>query len=855
MPTDHKLRSATIARRFWLLNLLILTLTMISSALAVRFVALPFFRSYQHEAIQAQAQDSAAHLNALLMHNRSMLSMIAQDSNLVNIALGFNNNARYLPDLLDDLQMPETLLWVTFYDAFNAPLSHYNAPGHPGQLRFGAHEIRDLLKQSQEATPPDRLPVLLKASGTEAFVVMATPVLHQGYVEGVLVSGYRLATDQIFPANGIATRTYLVQPLSGILQRSTAQVRALSDFRLSVALVPDEAAVLSAGRAVMANSMTAIAVVLIGGFGLFALVGKAVIVAPHRKLEAKQAELRELAAIAERASDSISITDIEGRLVWANPSFEKLTGHLVEDVRGLKPAKFLQGPDTDPYTRGRIRNALEAREAIQVEILNYRCDDSPYWISLSISPLQTDRGTHYGFMAISNDITEARAQREAIVAAKLEIEHQALHDPLTGLPNRRALDNALQDRADDSTQHSTIIRIDLDHFKYVNDTMGHDAGDFILCEVARILREETKATDIAARVGGDEFVLLLSPGATSEEGRHLAQRMLDRIKIPKYFDSKSIRVGASFGVASTHEDLLDLDQLIIGADAALYAAKDAGRNRIRIYTETLHHMVLERRTLARELRRAVARQEFVPFFQPQFDAHTHEIVGVETLVRWDSPELGLLPPGQFLPVAEQLSLVEDIDNQIFAKAMKQTDSLRPLGIQIPKVSVNVTVERIHNDQVFEQIRAQRKDGPKIVFEILESVLVEEQSDLFRFGLDRLREAGVQIEIDDFGSGHASIVGLMHLQPDAMKIDQRLIRPILNDPIALGLLQHIVGMANLMDLRIVAEGVETLEHAQVLRDIGCHTLQGYAFCKPLPIKDLKVFILQHEARLRLQSRSS
>ena len=854
MDVDHQIRSATVARRFWMLTLLILSLTLISSALAIRYVAMPFFKEYQYSAIKAQADESAAHLNSVLSHHQILISVIAQDPNLINIALGFDDNTSYVPDVFSALRMPESLSWVTFYDAFNEPLAHHNK--RPEERRiFGQQEIDDLLQASQTETDPARLPVLIQSRGDQAFVVLATPVLHQGFVEGILLSGYRLDTLEIFPANDIVKRTYLVRPLSGLLQRGTAEVRALADFRLSVALLPDPLAVQAAGHAVLANSMTAIAIVLMGAFGLFALAGKAVIVGPHRALEAKQAELSELAAIAERASDSISITDLDGRLIWANPSFEKLTGHLVEDVQNMKPAEFLQGPDTDKETQAAIRRAQSACQAIQVEILNYRYGKIPYWINLSISPLKTDTGHHYGFMAISNDITEAREQREAIVTANKEIEHQALHDPLTGLPNRRALDQALKQRAEHLDQPATVVRIDLDHFKYVNDTMGHEAGDFILCEVANILREETKSADLTARVGGDEFVLLLAPGSTSQDGEQLANRMLKRIKLPKYFENKSVRVGASFGVASTFDGLLEFDQLIIGADAALYEAKVTGRNRTHLYSPELHRAVQARRTLARELRRAVARSEFEPYFQPQFDARTHEVVGVETLARWHSPQLGILMPAEFLPVAEQLSLVEDIDNLIFAKALEQIDSLRPLGIEIPKLSVNVTVERIRNDQVYEQICRHRHDGPRIVFEVLESVLVEEQSEMFHFGLDRLREAGVLVEIDDFGSGHASVVGLMQLRPDAMKIDQQLIRPITVDPLAHGILKHIIGMAELMDLQIIAEGVETMEHARILRDIGCHTLQGYAFCKPIPVDELREFILQHEARLSIRALSS
>ncbi|TNJ41242.1 bifunctional diguanylate cyclase/phosphodiesterase [Phaeobacter sp. B1627] len=854
MQTEFKVRSAAVARRFWVLTALILVLTLLSSLLAIRYVALPFFKNYQYSAIQAQAEESSAHLNALLSHNQVLMSVLANDPVLINIALGFDENPDYVPDVLQSLRMTQNLSWVTFYDAFHEALSNYDVRPDERDY-FSPAALSDLLTEGEREATPLRQPILLHTRGTEVYLVLATPVLHLGYIEGMLLSGYRLNTEEIFPANEIVKRTYLVQPTSDLLKRSSSEVRSLADFNVSVALVPDHIAVQTAGRAVMTNAMIAISVVLFGTFGIFAIASRAVIIEPHRALEAKQAELSELAAIAQRANDAIIITDLDSKIVWTNPSFEVLTGHVLEDIRGMDPSQFLQGPDTALETRAKIRDALKKRQAVQVEILNYRQDGTSYWVSLSISPLRTDKGRHYGYMAISNDVTEARAQREAIIAAKHEIEYQAMHDPLTGLQNRRELDRALALRAEVPDQSMTIVRLDLDHFKNVNDTMGHDAGDFLLCEVARILQTETRATDLAARVGGDEFIVLLDAGATSADGEKLALRMLDRIGTPVMFDNKPIRVGASFGVASTGDGLLTFDQLSIGADAALYEAKASGRNCARLYTPELHLQVLNHRTLARELRHAVTREEFEPYFQPQFDAVTHEIVGVETLARWHSPDLGLQMPTQFLPVAEQLSLIEDIDNQIFAKALRQIDSLQPLGIKIPKVSVNVTVDRIGNDDVYEQIKTHHLDGPTIVFEILESVLVEEQNDLFHFGLDRLRDAGVQIEIDDFGSGHASVVGLMQLRPDAMKIDQRLIRPITVDPLAHEMLTHVIGMAQLLNLRIIAEGVESMQHARMLRDIGCHTLQGYAFCKPLPLDELRAFILQHEARLSLRALSS
>jgi EAL domain-containing protein (putative c-di-GMP-specific phosphodiesterase class I) len=250
---------------------------------------------------------------------------------------------------------------------------------------------------------------------------------------------------------------------------------------------------------------------------------------------------------------------------------------------------------------------------------------------------------------------------------------------------------------------------------------------------------------------------------------------------------------------------------------------------------------LDRRELAREIRLAIVNKEFEPYFQPQFDARDFSIVGVETLVRWESPKFGILTPNTFLPIAQQLSAVDEIDEMILEKGIKKISSLRDHDILIPKVSFNVTAERIQNQKLFTNLERLSKLGLKISFEVLESVLVEEQTDIFNHCLDRLREIGISIEIDDFGSGHASIVGLMHLRPDVMKIDQRLVMPITDSETTKGMLEQIVGMAQLMGLRVTAEGVETMEHARILSDLGCHTLQGYAFSKAIPIDELRRFV--------------
>lgn len=320
----------------------------------------------------------------------------------------------------------------------------------------------------------------------------------------------------------------------------------------------------------------------------------------------------------------------------------------------------------------------------------------------------------------------------------------------------------------------------------------------------------------------------------------MAERVLEKIRKPIAFKGKNVRVGGSFGVASSLDDLLNIEELSVGADAALYEAKESGRNRVHVYSKTLHREIEARRRMARELKKAIAEEEFVPFYQPQVDARSRRLIGVEALARWDSDALGFLEPGQFMPVAERLSIVDEIDDIIFRKAVSEIGELHELGVGIDKLSLNVTATRIYDPAVVKSVEAAKHSSMKIAFEVLESVLVEDQSDLFQFGIDALREAGISIEIDDFGSGHASIIGLMQLKPDAMKIDRRLVENIERDQISREVVENIVNIARSMHLTVVAEGVESFEQADILAEIGCDVLQGYAFAKPMSGADLKTF---------------
>jgi diguanylate cyclase (GGDEF)-like protein len=430
----------------------------------------------------------------------------------------------------------------------------------------------------------------------------------------------------------------------------------------------------------------------------------------------------------------------------------------------------------------------------------------------------------------------------ALEAANREVARKALEDPLTGLPNRRAFEEVLglRDVAPDAAEATTLVRVDLDHFKYVNDVLGHAAGDAALIHVGEILRSETRPGGLAARLGGDEFALLLPAGEEGSAGEALADRLRQRIRTPFFHESKSCIVGASFGIASNRAGPKDADELLSFADIALYEAKRKGRDRTETFTPRTHERLRDNRRLADELRLALERGEFEPFFQPQVDAQTLEITGAEVLARWRHPTAGLRSPGAFLEIAHQLRLTAEIDAQILQRAGGAVAELQALGLCPPKVSFNVSSQRMHDPALLEAVRGLAARGPRVALELLEATMIEEESAVFSFHLDSLKEEGIGIEIDDFGSGHASLLGVMRAGPDTLKIDQRLIRPLPDSENLQRLVRAIVEIGRALGVSVTAEGVETMEHAQLLAALGCRTLQGFAFAPALSVDDFAAF---------------
>ncbi|SEP66265.1 periplasmic sensor diguanylate cyclase/phosphodiesterase [Devosia sp. YR412] len=439
-------------------------------------------------------------------------------------------------------------------------------------------------------------------------------------------------------------------------------------------------------------------------------------------------------------------------------------------------------------------------------------------------------------------LTEAR-NRE-LEAARVRIEHNSLHDSLTGLPNRRYLDDMLKQQAAGGYHGSgsmAMLHVDLDRFKQINDTLGHAAGDAMLIHASAVLRDNCSYNDFVARIGGDEFVVLTS----AEDGDFylgaLAERIVRQMRQPVKYEGHECRFGVSIGIAADRGETLDVQRLLINADIALYRAKGRGRNRYEFFSEALQAEVVTTKRVADEILNGLERDEFVAWFQPQFDAHTLEVVGVEALARWQHPIDGIKPPAAFLPIAEELNVVATIDRIVLARALEALDRWDELGLNVPRASVNVSHRRLHDEDLIKGLLELDIEPGRISFELVESIYLDEGDAVIGWNIDQIKELGIDVEIDDFGTGYASIVSLQKLRPKRLKIDRQLVEPIIVDLGQRQLLASIVEIGKAMGIEVIAEGVETMEHAAILRDLGVDILQGFAFSRPLSAQDLETFL--------------
>lgn len=448
----------------------------------------------------------------------------------------------------------------------------------------------------------------------------------------------------------------------------------------------------------------------------------------------------------------------------------------------------------------------------------------------------------------ANALTEAR--NAELVAATARIEHNALHDALTGLPNRRYLDQILLERAEICHEDGgslALLHMDLDRFKQINDTLGHAAGDAMLIHVAGVLKRNVRAQDFVARIGGDEFVVV----STGHDGRRhlasLARRIIEQLRVPVPYEGHECRFGVSVGIAHQRGSKVDDKRLLIDADIALYRAKRSGRNRYEFFTEALQAEIVSTKRLADEILAGLDNGEFIAWYQPQVGALSGDIIGVEALARWQRADGTIVAPDVFMPIAEDLNVVGIIDRLVLEQTLAHLGRWREQGLPIPRASVNVSARRLHDEDLIRSLR--KLDIPRgtISFELVESIYLDESDDIVAWNIDQIRDLGIDIEIDDFGTGYASIVSLLKLNPRRLKIDRQLVMPVLDSVTQRQLIASIVDIGHSLGIEVVAEGVETMAHSELLIELGCDALQGYAFAKPLGPEMLEAFVQKSKSR--------
>ena len=824
---------------------------LISVAWSVSLVSRPILADMTQASLTDLLSVEASAFAGELDRHLDATEYLAAEGAIREFTVGYESFRSTVQDLMDTLFADGAVRGAAVYDFTGAViLSRVSEDDAWLDRSDFAAALDALVDQQLQISGPTARPELrlFGARGPETHFVLVQPVRVRGLVEGVLVVEIALDLAGFLPAGSyidgpvLQSATALPVP-ADLLSDSEFIFQPIPGTELQLIASPDTAVADQTGRNLLARVLQALVVVLAVPFIAIIVVGYRVIVAPQeqlakseRALQRQRNEMAELAAIVQAFHDAIVTTDFEQRILWVNPAFERVTGFTAAEVLGRRMADILERPGDNESANAEMQLAYCTLETVRTELLFHRSDHTPVWVSATVTPVYGEEGDVLHFAAILSDITTNKMYEDELRRTQEENRYRALHDALTGLPNRRFFDETAAPLADAGTPRC-LIRIDLDHFKAVNDSFGHAAGDEVLRVVADHMRRFCEADDFPARVGGDEFLILLADGKTEADGEMLCQTLQEEICKDIPFEGSTCRVGASFGIASSAVSFVEHKELLVSADAALYKSKEDGRNRITLYTPELHANVLESRRISKELELAIEREEFEPWFQPQFDATTGALVGVEALARWVHPARGVVEPWRFLPAIERLSLTDVMDSIIYRKGLETIEMLQGRGIHVPRLSFNVSNQQIENPLLGTMADSFALSNTMISLEILESVVIEEMSEEKLGNLFALRERGFRLELDDFGSGHASIAGLLKLRPDVIKIDKMLVQPVVESTVAQELISSIVDIGRALGVEVTAEGVETSDHVEILRGCGCRTLQGFYFSRPIPAKKL------------------
>ncbi|RZM75694.1 EAL domain-containing response regulator [Leptolyngbya iicbica] len=555
-----------------------------------------------------------------------------------------------------------------------------------------------------------------------------------------------------------------------------------------------------------------------------------------------------LLGVLTSISEGVAATDAEGLIKFLNPVAEALTGWSEAEAIGKSPEEVLrlvhefsqelvENPVMQALKRGTIVNADTS-----MFLANRAGDTIP--VIPSTGPIQTSQGQIQGAVVVFRDMSEQH-QLQA------QLEHNAMHDSLTQLPNRALLFDRLQlaiERAQRSpTFGFAVMLLDIDRFKFINDTFGHTVGDQVLVAVAPRLLEQLRSVDTVARLGGDEFAILLEDVTDPNVALKTAQRIIHTISQPLPLTAHTLQVTSSLGIVLSTPTYTNASDLLRDADIAMYQAKASGGNGCELFDSSIHHQAKDRIQQEQELRRAIAQADFQVYYQPIVDLATRQLVSAEALIRWQKPGSGLVPPDEFIPLAEELGLIAPIDQWVLQTASRQLQAwqqLQPENAPPLKISINLSSQQINQNASLNELETVLQTlgsvRQHLRLEVTESVFIkniDRATELFQ----RFQAWGMQICLDDFGTGYSSLSYLHRLPIDGVKIDRSFVAGMDSDPNKLAIVRAIVGLCHTLNKAVIAEGIENHAQRRLLMDLGCQQGQGYLFAPPLPADQIPAWL--------------
>ncbi len=557
------------------------------------------------------------------------------------------------------------------------------------------------------------------------------------------------------------------------------------------------------------------------------------------QINQEREQLRKLSRAVEQSPASVVITDTDGVIEYVNPTFSRITGYALEEVIGHKPS-ILKSGKTPEETYSELWETILKGEVWVGELINRKSNGELYWENATIAPIKDEAGRITHFIGVKEDISLRKDYEQ-------QLFQQANFDPLTGLSNRALSLDRLQQmlsKARRSERPFAVLFIDLDNFKTVNDSLGHEMGDRLLVSVARRLRQVVREGDTLARLGGDEFLLIIDDPEPAQASEAICKKIIDALSAPRVVGGHELHISCSIGITLFPNDGDRPEQLLKNADAAMYQAKAEGRNTYQFFTPALNQEMAKRLRMENQLRRALDRHELTLHYQPIVDPKTGAPILMEALLRWRNKTLGQVSPADFIPLAEEIGEIVPIGRFVLQQATQQLALWRARYGLPQRIAVNLSPRQLTRGdisaQVAEALATAGLPPEALELEITEGLLVDKEHGPLQ-QLDRLKAMGVRLSIDDFGTGYSALSYLKEFPIDTLKIDRSFVTDIKSDTGECNLIRAIVAMAEGLDLEVIAEGVETEAQRKALSSMGVHRLQGFLFSRPLPAEAAEAYL--------------